>query len=56
MSKTFLPMMLTVFASVGTYYLLVTETGLSENLSMAGGVIVAILLAVATRKLFDRKK
>jgi hypothetical protein len=56
MSKTFLPMMLTVFASVGTYYLLVTEAGLSDNLSMAGGVMAAILSAVITRRLFDRKK
>lgn len=55
MSKTFLPMMLTVFVSVGTYYILATKTGLSENFSMTGGIVVGMIGAVATRKIMKRK-
>ncbi len=54
-SKNFFPMALTVFASVFTYYLLSTRTPLSENLSMTGGVVVAIIFAVGTKKLLRRK-
>ncbi|AGL01591.1 hypothetical protein [Desulfoscipio gibsoniae] len=55
MSKTFLPMMLTVFASMGTYYLLATEVGLEEYLSMTGGIAVGVLGAVATSKILRRR-
>ncbi|WP_449240297.1 hypothetical protein [Desulfoscipio gibsoniae] len=55
MSKTFFPMILTVFASVIVYYLLATEAGLSENLSMTGGVAVGVLGAVAARKIIKGK-
>lgn len=48
-------MMLTVCAAVGTYYLLATETAFSESLSMAAGVAVGVLCAVATRKIMHRK-
>ncbi|TYO94916.1 hypothetical protein [Desulfallas thermosapovorans] len=55
MSKTFFPMMLTVFAAVGTYYLLATETVLSESISMTAGVAVGVFCAVATRKIMHKK-
>ncbi|MFA7467879.1 MAG: hypothetical protein WCY82_06390 [Desulfotomaculaceae bacterium] len=54
MSKTFLPMMITVFASVAVYYLLATRTPLSEYLSMALGVIVGIICTVAATRIFKR--
>lgn len=55
MSKTFFPMMLTVFAAVLTYYFLSTQTNLQEHLSMTGGVIVGAIGAVLTKNLFNRK-
>lgn len=55
MSRTFFPMMLSVFASVAVYYLLATRTPLSENLSMAGGVTVGVICAVAARRILKRK-
>jgi len=55
MSKTFLPMMLSVFASVAVYYLLATRTPLSENLSMAAGVTVGVIGAVTVTRIFKRK-
>jgi len=55
MSRTFFPMMLTALAAMVTYYLLATEAGLSENLSMAGGIAVGVFCAVATGKIIPRK-
>jgi len=48
-------MMLSVFASVAVYYLLAVRTPLSENLSMAGGVAVGVVCAVAATKVVKRK-
>lgn len=48
-------MMITVLAAVGTYYLLATETALSEGLSMTAGVVVGVLCSVLTRKIMHRK-
>ncbi len=54
MSKTFMPMLLIAVAAMGTYYLLSTQ-GLSESLSMAGGIAIGVLGAVVTTKLMRRK-
>ncbi|MBF7083131.1 hypothetical protein IT084_09115 [Desulfallas sp. Bu1-1] len=55
-SRTLIPMMITVFASVMTYYLLATRTNLSENLSMAAGVIMAIICSVALKRIFPDRR
>ncbi|KAF1085385.1 hypothetical protein SPSYN_01521 [Sporotomaculum syntrophicum] len=55
MSKTFMPMLLISVAAMGTYYLLATEAGLSESLSMAGGIAIGLLGAVVTTKLLRGK-
>ncbi|WP_027364146.1 hypothetical protein [Desulfotruncus alcoholivorax] len=54
-SQTLLPMSITVFLSVFTYYLLSTWTSLSENKSMAAGVLVAILCSGILKRISDRK-
>lgn len=48
-------MMLTVFASVLVYYLLSVRTSLPENISMAGGVAVGVVCAVAATKIVKRR-
>ncbi len=55
MSRTFLPMLLTALASMGTYYLLAAEAGLTEKLSMIGGIAVGVLGAVVITKLMRGK-
>jgi len=55
MSRTFFPMMLSVFGSMTVYYLLATRTPLSENLSMAGGVTAGVIFAVAAVKILKRE-
>ena len=55
MSRNHFPMILTVFTAVLAYYLLSTMTPLSENLSMAAGVVVGIIGVVVTKKFMQRK-
>ncbi|SFF99639.1 hypothetical protein SAMN05660649_00400 [Desulfotomaculum arcticum] len=55
-SKTFLPMFITVFLSVFTYYLLSTWASVSENKSMAAGVLVAILCSGILKRISDKKR
>ncbi|MCG8403386.1 MAG: hypothetical protein MJA84_17585 [Firmicutes bacterium] len=55
MSRNLFPMVLTVFAAVLVYYLLSAMTPLSENLSMAAGVLVGIICAVGTKRLMRRE-
>ena len=54
--QTLLPMFITVFSSVLTYYLLSTRTSLSENKSMAAGVLVAILCSGILKRITDKRK
>ncbi len=51
MSRTFLPMMLIALAAMGTYYFLATEAGLSEKISMIGGIAMGVLGALIITKL-----
>lgn len=55
-SKNFFLMMVTVFAATATYYLLATRTFLSEGLSIAAGVAVAIIFSLAMKKIFNDRR
>ena len=54
--QTLLPMFITVFSSVLTYYLLSTWASVSENKSMAAGVLVAILCSGILKRIANRNK
>ena len=56
LSRTFLPMMLTVAAAMGCYYLLDAKAGLPDFVSISGGIGVGALGAIAVSKLMKRKE
>ena len=48
-------MLLIAIAAMGTYYLLAVLAGISEGLSMAGGIAIGLLGAVVATKLMRNK-
>lgn len=56
MSQALIPMMLTVAAAIGVFYLCSEVINLPDSISMTAGVLTAILCTVVLAKLKKKKE